>query len=213
MKKIISVMAIVLLMAVLFTGCGKENENMLVSSGGSDSALPSADESPSGGDGEQEKVDPIDMEKENDSDDSGSGEKSGIVTEESDYGYSITYNASKYEYKRVEGYDDYALKKYEADRPTVYVSVSLVEKEYVSQAESSMLGDDAKDCRIGRDKIAAKYSGTEDVWDKGKILCGVYLCTLSDGDALLIETQSYTVDGNDSYGRDIQEMLDSIALK
>lgn len=215
MKKVVSVMMAVILTAALFAGCGKEDENTPASSSSADSSFLSAEESQQEADGSKNQgvVDPIDMDDEHDSSGSGSGEKSGIVTEQSDYGYSIVYDASKYEYKRVEGCDDYALKKYEADRPTVYVSISLVEKEYIGQAEASLFGEGSSDSTIGREKAAAKYSGTEDTWDEGKILCGVYLCTLPDGNALLIETQSYTVGENDSYSQDIRDMLDSIVLK
>ena len=76
-----------------------------------------------------------------------------------------------------------------------------------------MFSGSTKNTAIGKDRVSAKYSETTDVWDEGKILCGAYLCPLSNGNVLLIETQSYTIGENASYAQDIQNMLNSIVLK
>ena len=63
----------------------------------------------------------------------------GITVRESDYGYSLRYDADRYEYRRVEGYDDYSLKTYEGDKPSVYLCVSAIGAEYFDDVKKSLM--------------------------------------------------------------------------
>lgn len=220
MKKIVSAVVALLMMAALFTGCGKDNTENL-SGANNAGQLSSAEEQQLSADAE---ADPIADEEDSDADaeDSDVGDEQensdaqsvqGIQVKTSDYGYTMRYDADQYEYRRVEGYDDYSLKKYEGDKPSVYLCVSVIDGEYFDDVRESLIGDNASSVTFGKNAVSAEMNQQKDTWKEGDIYSRTYLCRKNDGGGLLIEMQYYTVNGKNPYEADLNEMLSSIELR
>ena len=213
MKKMMAAVAAIIMMMSLFSGCGGAGDSG--TEPGSAGSVLSADQqfsvdspdSEASGEGE-EAVSGMSDEEENIS----AEPAEGITVRESDYGYSLRYDADRYEYRRVEGYDDYSLKTYEGDKPSVYLCVSAIGAKYFDDVKKSLMTGNVSSVSLGADGLQAEMNSRSDVWDGGEVCGKSYLCRLDDGSGLLIEIQYYTEDGKNPYEADLNEMLDSIRI-
>ncbi|MFR8251011.1 MAG: hypothetical protein ACLVAI_04135 [Anaerovoracaceae bacterium] len=213
MKKIISAAAALLVMTVLITGCGEDGAQ---NPPGTDSPaqLFSAEESQLSAEGGSDRPDSAEDPAPDDEGENVDAESAqGITVKVSDYGYAMRYDADRYEYRRVEGYDDYSLKKYEGDKPSVYLCVSAVGAEYFDDIRASLMGEDASSVTLGKDEVSGEMNELKDTWSEGDIYSRTYLCRVNDGGGLLIEMQYYTENGKNVYEADLNEMLSSIELR
>ena len=115
------------------------------------------------------------------------------------------------DYRRTEGYDEYIMRSDDINAPFVFVCISRIGADFVDSVSASALGESPVDCTVGQAQMPAKYSELEEPWESGTIIHRSYVCPLSSGDALLIETQSYTQDGSDPYESWIMGLINSIA--
>lgn len=134
----------------------------------------------------------------------------GRTVFQSDYGYSISYEAERFDYRRTEGYDEFILKSDETDKPFVFVCISHIGAEFVETVATASLGDKPESCMIGQTDV--RCMETEEAWESGRIIRKNYLYPLTSGDALLIETQWYTQQGDDPYATRLQEMVCSVTV-
>lgn len=130
----------------------------------------------------------------------------------SDFGYTISYEEDRYEYRRIEGFDEFGLKSQEEDKPLVFISISFVGAEYVEAVKAEYLGDQTEPCTIGKAQIQSECSETEEDWEGGKTITKSYVCPIDSGDALLIETQWYTEQADNTYEAELWDILSSIEL-
>lgn len=136
--------------------------------------------------------------------------KKNLKKLKSDYGYTITYDKDIFHYRCVEGYDDFFVESDEASKPSVFVSISFVGKEFVKQVAVNELGKHPKSCSIGQAKTQAQCNVTEENWKGGKVIRKKYIYPFESGDALLIVTQWYSGQTDTSYEDMISGMLKSI---
>ena len=171
MKKTVAAAVALLMMISCFAGCGGEKNGTADSAGSSVSAAEEQQISAGSDDGgnsvekEEETVSGMSDEEENISPEPAEG----ITVKESDYGYSIRYDADRFEYRRVEGYDDYSLKTYEGEKPSVYLCVSAIGKEYFNEVKKSLLGEDTSSVTIGSESISAEKRVSaviSGIWEK-----------------------------------------------
>lgn len=95
--------------------------------------------------------------------------------------------------------------------------INLVETEkalteFVERVKVAALGEGPKSCTIGQNQMYGQCNEIEEAWDGGKVIHKTYVCPLDSGDALLIETQWYTEQVDDSYEALLWQMINSIKI-
>ena len=138
--------------------------------------------------------------------------QSPLTEFKSDFGYSLSYDESSFDYRRTEGYDEFVLQSDEVDKPFVFICVSHVDAEFVDQVKAAALGDNPEDCSVGQAQTAGQCVQTEEDWAGGKVIHKTYMCPLASGGMLLVETQRYTEQADDPYAARLMEMVNSMQL-
>lgn len=193
------------LIRALLIGCGNaETTPVLVADAGAPVAAPGAVSEPIVSAVPQEAAEPKNTPEP-------SAQASDLTVLESDFGYSLTYDPGRFDYRRTEGYDEFILNSEEMEKPFVFISIAGIGAEFIEQVRSVALGEDPLPCTIGQAQLAGLCSEFVEDWADGKVCRKTYFCALPTGDALLIETQRYTQQGEDPYATALTQMLDSIA--
>lgn len=205
MKRILTMIVSLTMLTIMMTACGtvtsvpaSEPETTAVPEG--NAAVQSVPEAPAEPAYETEPVGAPDTQQ-----------RDGLSAFESDYGYTVSYAEDSLDYRRTEGYDEYIMRSDDVNAPFVFVCISRIGADFVESVTAAALGESPMDCTIGQAQMSAKYSELEEPWDGGEVIRRTYICPLSSGDALLIETQRYTQDGNDLYESWIMDLVNSIA--
>ena len=222
MKKKGIILGTILLMGFIFTACGGKNEAT------SDEAAAAAVEQQAT---EAPETEEAAAEELPEAEETAPTEPEVPVAEEpeadtlgavyeSDLGYSIRYDGELYEYRSIEGYDEISLKSDDVELPPVFISISVIDAEYVDAVKAAMFEEyetsEAEGEPVMTKAGAEGFAVTRnDVWDGEEtwdLVYKTYWFDMTEDKSIQLTTGWYIDDNAADYEASITEMVESLTF-